>query len=671
MSMGEFSLGMAAAAGMVMGVFCCAAAALDSPCASLRDAAWGSSAEWAPGDPDGSVHCLGNGRLCVYGQGPDVIQLFGPPYSTTTIGSIRLASPGAGCASRRVSGAAVWEHRIRLEGRDAAVLTDFVDSELPCFVRIIECAEPVEFVFTPEKGLRTTDFSKMTGGAKGALLVETPIGVPSVPFGRYPIPFAFFHQFAWLGNAEMTAMEPGGAARFSFGPGRSVLLAVGGPELEPCLNAMAGALAAAPGMLLDRTLKAWAAFTEKGRDFEKELPEDTPMRARLAEVLDDVAVLIKAQQADEGGVLAGYPYHLGYVRDQYGTHRGLVALGHEEMSGEILNFYHDVFGRHGRICNAQAFGIPGLLHVHENDDVEITGYITLQAFDHLARTGDAEFTKGIFPMLEWAWTAQQHHFIGDMLPFNGDETYVAGGILPRSALDDGSAEATLLFIESGKLLIDFAEKQGLWDADRVARERRVLERVRASYRDNFWRDGRLITNNPERSRDKAALPRMRHGVCESCVTVQWTVRTENSRHVCVDCLNKPPLPAVEPKVHTLQSVALTPLYFHTTLFGKEELRTQAEEIVAAYQQTGRLPSRPDGEVSVGYDYGLLLYALTELDHPAARELFVKTLELADSTGAWAEYYRNHKPTGTRCRPWESAINVEALLHWVEKECGRK
>jgi len=96
-----------------------------------------------------------------------------------------------------------------------------------------------------------------------------------------------------------------------------------------------------------------------------------------------------------------------------------------------------------------------------------------------------------------------------------------------------------------------------------------------------------------------------------------------------------------------------------------------EEILQSYKATGKLPSRPDNDVAVGYDYGLLLYALTELDHPMARELYEKTLQLADSTGAWAEYYRDHKPSGTRCRPWESAINAEALLHWVNTKCVRQ
>jgi hypothetical protein len=265
--------------------------------------------------------------------------------------------------------------------------------------------------------------------------------------------------------------------------------------------------------------------------------------------------------------------------------------------------------------------------------------------------------------------AQQRHFINDMLPFNGDETYVAGGILPRSALNDGSSEATMLFIESGRLLLDFAERQGLWASARIEEEGQHLNRVREAFRGSFWRDGGLITNNPERSRDSLSLPGVRHGVCEACVTVQWTLRTDNDRYVCLDCFGEPALPRVEPKVYVLQSVSLTPFYFHSSLFTQDELRTHVEEIVQAYQKTGKLPSRPDSDVSVGYDYGFLLYALTELDHPMARELYEKTLQLADSTGAWAEYYRDHKPSGTRCRPWESAINVESLLHWVEKEYG--
>jgi len=636
--------------------------------APLAGAAWSPTREWAPGEKDGSVHCLGNGRLCAYAQGPDIIQLFGPTYSTTTIGSLTLRQPGVTCQSRRVMGAAIWRHTIQTQGQTIAVITDFVDTEEPAFIRQMEITAPLEFAFHPDKGIRMTanDAAMQAAGANAGFLTETPIGRPSVPFGNYPIPFAFFHQFAWRGNVERIPGTPSDTIGLRFLPGPATLYITGGPGLADCIANMKEVLAIPYDDTLARTRASWAAFTAKGDDFAAQIPSGVPMRERLLQVLDDVAVLIKAQQAAEGGIIAGYPYHLGYVRDQYGTHRGLVALGHEEMSRDILGFYYNVFKAHGQIHNAQAFGIPGLFHVHENDEVEITGYITLQAFDYLARSNDVPFIREIFPMLDWAYTVQQRHFISGMLPFNGDETYVAGSILPRSALNDGSAEATMLFIDTGRLMLDFAQRESLWAPARLADEEQTIQRIRGAYRDNFWRNGRLITNNPARSQDPSLLPSVRHGVCESCITVQWTLRNENARYTCLECMNKPPLPPVEPTVYTLQSVGLTPLYFHSTLFDKEELRPQVEDIIQAYKATGKLPSRPDSDIAVGYDYGLVLYALTELGHPMAPQLYEKTLALADDTGAWAEYYRDHKPTGTRCRPWESAINIEAILHWIEK-----
>ena len=639
----------------------------------LAGTATSSPRPWKSGEANGTVHCLGNGRICVYEQGPNLMQVFGPVYSTTSVGEMVLAFPAANCASRRVPGAAIWEHRISEDDAETAVITDFVDSELPCFIRQVDTVTPITFVFRPASGLRMTARAGTFGtvAAQGSLLIETPIGRPSVPFGRYPIPFAFFHQFAWTGNARGHYDPATQETTLVFGPGKSTLYVAGGPELAACVANMDAALTADHDALLARTRAWWADFTAKGRDFAHDLPADTPHRERLVQVLDDVAVLIKAQQAADGGILAGYPYHLGYVRDQYGTSRGLAALGHLEMCRDILDFYFRVFDRFGAIHNAQAFGIPGLFHVHENDEVEITGYITLQAFDYLARTGDTGFVRQIFPLLDWAWSVQQGNLVKGMLPFNGDETYVAGAILPRTALNDGSAEATLLFLDSGRMLADFAEQQGLWDEERVAAARKTLDETRSQFRGNFWRDAHLITNNPERAADEAVLPKTRHGVCESCITVQWTLRTENGRYECVDCLNKPLLPRVEPRVYTLQSVSLTPLYFHSPLLNKDELRPQVESIVNAYKESGKLPSRPDGDIAVGYDYGLVLYALTELNDPAAKDLYEKTLSLADDAGAWAEYYRDHQPSGTRCRPWESAINVEALLHWIEREYGQK
>jgi hypothetical protein len=68
--------------------------------------------------------------------------------------------------------------------------------------------------------------------------------------------------------------------------------------------------------------------------------------------------------------------------------------------------------------------------------------------------------------------------------------------------------------------------------------------------------------------------------------------------------------------------------------------------------------------TVGYDYGFLLTALSELHVKEASLVYDKTLSVVDQEGSWSEYYLNDRPSGTRCRPWESAINLEALINWA-------
>ncbi|MCL5670962.1 MAG: hypothetical protein M1423_06670, partial [Acidobacteria bacterium] len=65
------------------------------------------------GPDDGSINCLGDGKLLAYEQGPNVIQVFGPPYAAPTALSIRLvASTPTVTHSWREPGAAIWHHDI-------------------------------------------------------------------------------------------------------------------------------------------------------------------------------------------------------------------------------------------------------------------------------------------------------------------------------------------------------------------------------------------------------------------------------------------------------------------------------------------------------------------------------------------------------------------------------
>ena len=675
------------------------------------------------GNAQGSVHCLGNGRLCVYEQGPDLVQVFGPPYSAPALYKFSIVMEArVEVHSERQFGTAIWRHQVFVDGQPAGEMLDFVDKELPCLVRRLRLTIPLHFRLTLEKPVKMVENGANLTHSNGGLLLEAPAGTFFYHF--YPFPTVIYHQIAWRGpvqaepylrwlqtyhlplalsvplrvspmdmpEARVPRACPKGqpeagvgmhreqatdlsAYDFTCGPGDCLLFFTGGPDYPQVKLYSESALATPYDQLLARTQQHWQAFTDEQRDFSEDLPISLPQRERLLQTIDDVAVMIKAQQSSEGGILAGYNYHMAYVRDQYGTSRGLLALGHPQEAKAVLNFYWQIWQRYGVIHNGQAAGLDGIFHIHENDEVELTGYLIQQAFDLLSYINDIDFIERIFPMLEWAWRSQVKHLVNGMLPFNGDETYIAGGMLPRSAINDGSAEATLLFITGGEKFLDWVAKNHRWSPELIADNRRSLEQAKASYRSNFLVNGRLVTNNPVRSKS-ALLPRFRHGVCEKCLAdkslwfIVWTERNEAGRYLCPKCLAEGPFPPAEPLVYTLPSVSLVPFYFKSQLLTWSELTPSIEDIVSRLQVKGKLPTGQDDDPvagvssSVGYDYGFLLNALSALKHPLSNDLYQQTLNLTDATGVWVEYYQDNQPMGTRCRPWESAINLEAILHWA-------
>ncbi len=624
---------------------------------------------------DGAIHCLGDGKLAAYEQGPDIVQMFGPPYSSPTAAELRLEwQDSMEVRSHREWGSAIWTHEIYLRLRKVGSLLDFVDADLPCLVRQISTEVPLRLrLRLASNSVVITNGDRFKGsGAAGGLLVEMPAGQPI--FMDYLTRKPTWHQLVWTGNIRLEK-KTNQVWEFVCGPGEGLLLFAGGPEYPDTIQNMERALTAGTSSMLERTRRHWQGILDRRTDFSSRLARNLPSRGILLNAIDAVAVLITAQQAEEGGVLAGHKYHWCGVRDQYGVSRGLLALGMPERARAILEYYWDIWQHEHAIHNGQGIGDETFFHIHENDGVEITGYLILQAFDYLEYTGDQDFLEKLLPMLEWAWELQKENLVLDMLPFNGDETYVAGGLLPRSALNDGSAEATLLFVESGKKLLTWAESHHRWAAPRIKSDRQIFEQVKRNYRKNFWRNGRLITNNPDRA-SAAVPPKFRHGVCERCMAegrfqhLTWNERSSAGRYLCPICLAKGPYPAAPPKIYELPSVSLVPFYLHSNLIPRKELRPMVRSIARQFLEKGYFspggdasPAEASGKV-VGYDIGLLLYALTDLKDPLAKDVFEKTLRLADATGAWAEYYEKDAPRATRCRPWESAINLESLLYWA-------
>jgi len=396
------------------------------------------------------------------------------------------------------------------------------------------------------------------------------------------------------------------------------------------------------------------------------LPSSLPQRQQILDQIDNVAVLLKTQHSSEGGEIAGDFYHMAYIRDQYGVSRGFLALGYFQEAKEILNFYWKIWQKFGVLHNAQAIGIPGIFHIHENDEVEQTGYLIIQAFDYLRKTNDVDFVKMIMPMLKWAWDVQKRNLIRYMLPFNGDETYVAGGILSRTALNDGSAESTLLFLQGGQLLLPFMSRYKLWNKDSIRIDERLRQDVAGHYAENFIQDGKIITNNPKRMSIEE-MPGFRHGVCTSGIWhgVVYTKKDKSGNYLCPKCYaERKVYSPIERKTYYLPSIALTPVFIGSAIVSNEVLQHNLELVKNNYLKTGQVSSRTDNNTVIGYEYGFFLYSLVKQGDPLADKVFADAMSAVDESGAWVEYYKDGNPKGCRYRPWESAINIEAIIEYA-------
>jgi hypothetical protein len=612
---------------------------------------------------DGSVHVVGNGRICAYGQGPDLIQVFGPPYSGPWWGSLTVEGEGQSCVSTRESGAAVWTHELSDGQGPVASFTDFAAGGTTAIIRRFACRRPLRLRHRPGHvhpgGSRTVDdtAARLPAGVGVSRHILVPRGC--VFYGKYPFPEDGHAVLQVLGQVTAWAVEAETVLELA---GEGMLLLVGGPDLPTAVQQAEEVRQLGAEALLVRTRAAWRSFQARRRPLAE-------AEAGAADMADSVAVLIKAQQGESGGVLAGHNYHLAYIRDMYGASRGLLELGLYDEARAILDSLWATWQAQGAVHTAQPIGLHTPVHIHEEDRSENTGYLVAQAMDWLDATGDHGPVESWQPMLDWAIDQQLQVLRDETLPFSGDETYVAGGMLPRLFLDHGSAEATLLFIASSRRFAAWAVRRGRWTPRRRDQVLAAVDACAAAYRRHFLIDGRLYANDPARH---VHGPRFRHGVCTGCQMRQtgglaWLERDAHGHYLCPVCFARGVQPAFERTHLEIASVSLVPGFVGDGPLAAAEVEVQVRRLAAAWENSGRLPSQVGSAgPTVGYDYGFLLLGMDRCGLPGAERLARTTLGLLDPAGAWVEYYRDGTPCGTRCRPWESAINCLAILQHLQR-----
>ena len=286
-------------------------------------------------DESNAVHCLGNGKICAYAKGLDWFEIFGSYYSAPTGVSLLFNGDRELCLeTKRKPETAIWTYEVRNAKESLGTLTEFADSTDPIVYRNIKFHQPMsfqlvadqveKFYFVPEETLQIKNFYY------GEIPEGTSFCIYSIDGEKrrgFVTDKVLYFGFVATGDACVTKetltllniqISDGTMALF-YGEDFYVLV-----EYAQKVN------------LTDfsvhlQNAEAWwlACSANRKRNYSVADRE-------LAEMIDDTYVLIKTQQSCSGGVLACYPYHLAYIRDNYGVNRGLLAMGAYDESKALL-----------------------------------------------------------------------------------------------------------------------------------------------------------------------------------------------------------------------------------------------------------------------------------------------------------------------------------------------
>ena len=605
-----------------------------------------------------SFRFVGNGRVAMGGEGADILQLFAPCYSVPGIMTLKLSEEGVAARSFRIRGSAGYYTQLTANGEAVGEIIDYTHPTLPVFIRRLALRRPLRFRLESPFSAVTTDH--LYGGRAIARLFEIPDG--TVVFSKSKTDKEIYCQ---LLLSPTCGIEEGS---ITFPAGDSQLLFVGGDygdlgteSFESCMTLSESMLTADLDAVYTDFLAHWREIFHSVRID----PADLHVVPDAEDLIEAVVTALVTQTSREGGVIAGAFYHLAYGRDMYGVFRGYMALGMYGYARRMVEYMCETYRKKGYMPNASGMGMS-CSHRHENDDVEQTGYYLLELLEYAEATGETDFLRERMDYALYLLTAQERHLQKGMLPFNGDETYIAGGIFPRGGIDHGSMESTALYIGAATRLLDACERYGLMDSEEIKIHRAIAASACDAFVDNFTDGDTVYVNNPHRAAVEDTPPH-RHGVCHRCLWMTNLLRTPEGGYLCPTCYGKAPAPVTTERYSTDCALWMT-VFAGCDLLPHATLKAALTRSVTAIRESRYGESASQN--TVGYEYGVILYTLASLlspaELPAYGDLLDELLRDRVAGAVWTEYYRSGRPSSASCpyRPWESAINLCGILAYL-------
>lgn len=611
------------------------------------------------------VYPVGNGVVFGYqglGQRANTLQgLTGPGYKTPSgqgprghFGESTLELRANGTPLdlpvqrvRRVRGANfVVSEDAQEKGITLRVLT-FAAPGAPTITRIVEIRNEGT---TPATGLSLT--ANLEGGtiSDGSLTK-----ISGADAEARALAMRFDHGKAQDGMLveELAPLAPGAATRRVL-----TLETATGKTAPKAIGSLIDAGAAA-----DATLKSWqqqlASTTRIDTDHKK-----------LKDLIEDWKVLNLVQRDARSGLVVPMVGKRGFrLRESVGPMLMFLRFNQWAEAKHLLEWIHDATRLLGEVPNEAPLDLDfAPLAGKETDwdairvqDSEIPSWVILLHFWYWRITQDIDLIEKHWPLLEICLKKQRRDPDGSLMTFQGDEAQLAGAFAslypdrlakdPFLVADDAAQGRKTFSLMNGVMFLIAMQGMG--------------EMV----------DGLDKKKNP--SAWELEKPAVRPG--QRYVERTFKIMAEiEQKYWLVDKGREYFAPAISP-VNRKQHEApfadfnLSPLWLGWTFPTGEKSRDNLRNSLALLPWTGaRVGMTPTVRKTTGFTQAMLLTALSERDCKDRLDAFDVVLKLAEPAGEWGELYdEDGRPIAgydlewpNRCLPWESGVNLDALLFGI-------
>lgn len=355
--------------------------------------------------------------------------------------------------------------------------------------------------------------------------------------------------------------------------------------------------------------------------------------------------LCRVQQAAAGGYSPMHKYSYRWIRDSNGPIKFLLDVGDFDSVDRDLSYHFAGCASKKEIFNNIELNLDLDLDNPQEIDwsevptqkAEIASFVILQNWWYFQHTGETE-------QLEQRWEYLRRAFDGHdvdaegRLPFHGDETYrfpgyQLSGPEPEAVSDYvhltlRSADSAFEYVAAAEAMAEMAEEIGRPE-DEIARYLEAADFVREATDRWYWQEDRGYY-----------APAMS---AVSGERYRYPFANINMRPTWIDYAD-----ADEKQAGNIAN-ALRWLY-------RPEVGTTNLTPTCAY--------------TVGMTPGMVLSALTAIDHPEAARALDGLLTAAEASGGYAEMNRPDDTPARevwgmhRVRPWEGGINGSAVLQYL-------